>query len=90
MILNDFLPKFVHLHGQQFSGVFEKFSCTSSFLVKNAKKKTINVFLSKMIYQIKMQAATNWSSHLKKNQIFGFFQTTNFYAIFKNHIFRDF
>ena len=31
MILNDFLPKFVHLHGQKFSGVFEKFSRTSSF-----------------------------------------------------------
>ena len=26
-----FLPKFVHLHGQKFSGVLEKFSCTSSF-----------------------------------------------------------
>ena len=31
MILKCFLPKFVHLHGQQFSGVLEKFSCTSSF-----------------------------------------------------------
>ena len=39
----------------------EKFSFSSSFLVKNAKN---NVFedkwiLSKMFYQIKMQAATN-------------------------------
>ena len=31
MKLKRFLPKFVHLHGQQFSGVLEKFSCTSSF-----------------------------------------------------------
>ena len=32
MILkNDFLPKFVHLYGKKFSGVLEKFSCTSSF-----------------------------------------------------------
>ena len=31
MILEWFLPKFVHLHGQKFSGVLEKFSCTSSF-----------------------------------------------------------
>ena len=39
------------------------------FLVKNEKKKNIfedKCFLSKMFYQIKMQAATNWSSHLKK------------------------
>ena len=31
MILKCFLPKFVHLHGQKFSGVLEKFSCNSSF-----------------------------------------------------------
>ena len=48
------------------------------------------LLVSKMFYQIKMQAATNWSSHLKKNQTFEFFQTTDFYAIFKNRIFRDF
>ena len=41
-----FLPKFVHLHGQQFSGVLEKLSCTSSFLVKNAKKNK-NIFEDK-------------------------------------------
>ena len=43
------------------------------FLVKNAKNKFLkknNVyedkcFLSKMSSQIKMQAATNWSNHLK-------------------------
>ena len=41
-----------------------------------------------------MQAATNWSSHLKKQLTFGFFQTTEFLsnfqkshfsAIFENH-----
>ena len=91
-----FLPKFVHLHGQQLSGVLEKFSCTSSFffLVKNAKSNIFDdkCFLSKMFYQIKMQAATNWSSHLKKT--FDFFQTRDFLCsfqkshfseIFKNH-----
>ena len=31
MILKIFLPKFVHLHGQKFSGVLKKFSCTSLF-----------------------------------------------------------
>ena len=38
------------------------------FLVKNAKNNVFEDewFLSKMFSQIKMQAATNWSSHLKK------------------------
>ena len=54
------------------------------FSVKNAKNNIFEdkCFLSKMFYQIKMQAATNWSSHLKKHQTFQFFQTTDFYAIF--------
>ena len=62
------------------------------FLVKNAKNNIFEdkCFLSKMFYQIKMQAATNWSSHLKKHQTFQFFQTTDFYAIFKNRIFPRF
>ena len=95
-----FLPKFVHLHGQQFSGVSEKFSCTSSFfdffLVKNAKTTFFEdkCFFSKMFYQIKMQAATNWSSHLNNHETFEFFQTTDllcnfqkshFSKIFENH-----
>ena len=62
------------------------------FLVKNEKTNVFKDkwFVSKMFSQIKMQAATNWSSHLKKNQTFDFFQTTDFNAIFKNYIFRDF
>ena len=62
------------------------------FLVKNAKNNIFEdkCFLSKMFYQIKMQAARNWSIHLRKHQTFDFFQTTYFYAIFKNRIFRDF
>ena len=60
----------------------EKFSFTSSILVKNAKKKMQkkckkkkkkkkNVyedkwFRNKIFYQIKIQANTNWSSHHKK------------------------
>ena len=40
------------------------------FLVKNAKNNIFEdkCFLSKMFYQIKMQAATNWSSHLIKKK----------------------
>ena len=82
----------MHLHGQQFSGVLEKFSCTSSFfLVKNAKH---NIFedkccLSKMLYQIKMQAATNLSSHLKKHQTFDFFQATDFLCNFQKSHFPE-
>ena len=53
-----FLPQFLHLHGQKFSGVLEKFSCTSSFFfffffffwgggggggVKNAKKTFLKI-----------------------------------------------
>ena len=51
------------------------------FLVKNAKNNVFEdkcFFLSKIFSQIKMQAATNWSSHLKKHQTFDFFQTTDF------------
>ena len=58
----------MHLYGQQFSGVLEKFSCTLRFLVKNAKNNIFEdkCFFSKMFYKIKMQAATNWSSNLIK------------------------
>ena len=59
---------------------WKSFLFLSRFFVKNAKN---NVFedkwlFSKMFYQIKMQAATKWSSHLKKHQTFKFFQTTDF------------
>ena len=80
------------LYGQPFGGVLENKSFTSSFLVKKANKHVFEEkwFLSKMFSQIKMQAATNWSCHLKKHQTFEFFfQTTDFNAIFKNYIFRD-
>ena len=70
----------MHLYGQPFGGVLEKNSFTSSFLVKNAKNNVFEDkwFLSKMFSQIKMHAATNWSSHLKKHQTFDLFQTTVF------------
>ena len=83
----------MHLYGQQFGGVLEKKNILlPRFLVKNAKNNVLEDkwFLSKMFSQIKMQAATNWSSHLKKNQPFFFFKRQIFYAIFKNHIFRVF
>ena len=59
------------------------------FLVKNAENNIFEdkCFLSKMFYEIKMQAATNWSSHLKNIKHFNFFKRQIFYAIFKNHIF---
>ena len=82
----------MHLHGQQFSGVLEKCSCTSSFLVKNAKNNIFEdkcFFLSKMLYQIKMQAATNWSSNLKKHQTLEFFQTTDFLCNFQKSHFPE-
>ena len=65
------------------------------FLVKNAKNNIFEdkCFLSnllKMFYQIKMQAATSWSSHLKKNKHLNFFKQYIFYAIFKNRIFPRF
>ena len=84
----------MHLHGQKFSGVLEKFSCTNlRFLVKNAKNNIFEdkCFLSKMFYQIKMQAATNWSSPHQKHQTFQFFQTTNFLCNFqKSHFSKIF
>ena len=46
-------------------------------------------FFSKMFYQIKMQAATNWSSTLKKHQTFDFFQTTDFVLQFSKIAFSE-
>ena len=73
---------------------WKKILLLPSFLVKKGKKKTSvfedKCFLSKMFSQIKMQAATNWPSHLKKHQTFIFFSNDRVNAIFKNYIFRDF
>ena len=80
----------MHLHGQKFSGVLEK---VFRFLVRNAKNNIFEdkCFLSKMFSQIKMQAATNWSSHIKTHQTFQCFQTTDFFMQFsKIAFFRDF
>ena len=83
----------MHLHGQTFSGVLEKVYFFG-FWLKMQKKKNIfedKCFLSKMFFQIKMQAATNWSSHLKKHQTFQFFQTTDFFCNFqKSHFSKIF
>ena len=61
------------------------------FLVKNAKNNIFEdkCFLSKVFYQINMQAATNWSSHLKKHQTFEFFQTTDFLCNFQKSHFSE-
>ena len=63
------------------------------FLVKNAKNNVFEDkrFLSKIFYQIKIQANTNWSSHLKKHQTFDFFSNDRFFRQFsKIAVFRDF
>ena len=82
----------MHLHGQHFSGVSEKFSCNSFVFWLKMQKNNIfedKYFLRKMFYQIKMQAATNWSSHIKKHQTFEFFQTTNFLCNFQKSHFSE-
>ena len=45
----------------------EKFTFPSSFFFLNAKNNVFEDkwFWSKIFYQIKIQANTNWSSHLK-------------------------
>ena len=69
----------------------EKFSFTSSFLVKNAKNNVFEDkwFWSKMFYQIKIQANTNWSSHRKKHQTFDFFQMIIFLNTFQKSQFSE-
>ena len=61
------------------------------FWVKNAKNNIFEdkCFLSKMFYQIKMLAATNWSSHLKKHQTFEFFQAIGFLCNFQKSHFSE-
>ena len=60
-------------------------------LVKNAKNNIFEdkCFLSKIFYQIKMQAATNWSSHLKKHQTFEFFSNDIFLCHFQKSRFSE-
>ena len=63
------------------------------FLAKNAKNKIFEdkCVLSKMFYQIKIQAATNWSSHLKKTSNIPTFSNDRFFMQFsKIAFFRDF
>ena len=82
----------MHLHGQHLSGVLKKFSISSSFfLAKNANKKVFEdkCFLSKVFYQIKMHAATNWFSHLKKHQTFEFFSNDRFFMQFSKITFSE-
>ena len=80
--------------GQQFDGVLDKKNILlRRFLVKNAKNNVFEdkCFLSKKFSQIKMQAGTNWSSHLKKHQIFDFLSNDRFLMQFsKITFFRDF
>ena len=83
----------MHLYGKPFGGVLEKKSFTSSFFGKKKGKNSVfedKWFLSKMFSQIKMQAATNWTSHLKNIKPLIFFKRQIFNAIFKNCVFRDF
>ena len=70
---------------------WKSFLALLRFLDKNAKNNIFEDkwFLSKMFYQIKMQAATKWSSHLKKHQTFDFFQTTDFLCNFQKSHFSE-
>ena len=72
--------------------VLENISFTSLFLLKMQKNNVFEAkwFWSKIFHQIKIQANTNLSSHLKKHQTFDFFQTIDFYTIFKNRSFPRF
>ena len=87
----------MHLYEQPFGGVLEKNSFTSSFNGKKCKKNFFEDkwFLSKMFSQIKMQAATNWSSHLKNikhliflsnNRYLMQFSKITLSEIFENHL----
>ena len=60
-------------------------------MVKNAKNNVFEDkwFWSKIFYQIKIQANTNWSSHLKKHQTFDFFQTIDFLHNFQKSQFSE-
>ena len=72
---------------------WRKFFFFPVFLVKNAKNNAFKDkwFLSKIFYQIKMQAATNWSSHLIIHQTFDLhvFQTTDFLCNFEKSQFTE-
>ena len=82
----------MHLYG----GVLEKNSFTSSFFGKKCKNNVFEDkwFLSKFFSQTKMQAATNWPSHLKNITHFYFsnnrflmqFSKNTFSEIFENHL----
>ena len=70
----------------------EKFSFHSLFLFKNAKKNNVfedKLFWSKIFFQIKIQANTIWSSHLKKHQTSDFLQTTDFLHNFQKSQFSE-
>ena len=85
----------MHLHGQQFSGVLEKFSCTSSgffFWLKCEKKFFFEdkCFLVKCFIKLKCRRLQTGLAILKNIEHLNFFKGQNFYAIFKNHIFPRF
>ena len=52
-------------------------------------KINVVVFFSYFFYRIKMQAATNWSSHLKKHQTFHFFKNDRFLCNFEKSHFSE-
>ena len=79
----------MHLHGQQISGVLEKYSFTSSFFWLKMQKKNVfedKCFISIFFYQIKVQAATYWSSYLEKHQ-FDFFSNNRYFMQFSKFAF---
>ena len=71
---------------------WKSFHVLLRFLVKNAKNNIFEDkrFFSKMLYQIEMQAATNWSSHLKNIKHLIFSNDRFFMQFSKIAFFRDF
>ena len=72
---------------------WKSFHFLPRFLVKMPKKHASEDkwFYSKMFYQIKIQANTNWSSHRKKTSNNLFFSNDRFFTQFsKIAVFRDF
>ena len=88
-----FLPKLVHLHGQKFSGVLEKLSCTSSgFWIKmqNTTFLKINVFLVKCFIKLKCRRLQTGLAILKNIKHFNFFKGQIFMQFSNIAFFRDF
>ena len=68
MILNEFLPKYVHCYGLKLSGVLEEFSITSRFLGSKCKNQPFeeNKRFECSFSRIQVQVIANLPSRLEK------------------------